>query len=462
MVITSFGRKGYDEYGLEFIQTFLEHTDHFLTVYHEGIPADAPQDPRICYIDMTQENHFLGFARKLYDADPIYSGAILNNGRKTYNYRFDAFKFFRKVWALKHYDENRTDDDLIVWLDADITFTRNMPHDLFSGLLKDAYVAYIGRGGGLHSECGAMIFNPAHTEHHTFYELYWRIYETGAFRMLDEFNDCYVFDFARELLQPPEVNLGRGCDPVHPFIFTRLGLYMDHKKGPERKQMGHSPEAHTETTSREENVSNGGERQAKKSIDLMKKDHVGRYKWAVGILNDYPKQKEVDVPSRKPIVVDAACGVGYGSKLLSEVSDIVFSYDISQDALDYANDYYKSDNNVFFEHDLTSSDALERADVVVSFETIEHVPDALSLLSKFKESASILIGSVPNEDVVAFNPIKHIHHFRHYTKQELNDLLTQSGYKVLKWATQYGHSHDGAEENKADGRTLLFVAEAVQ
>ncbi|MGB5474112.1 MAG: class I SAM-dependent methyltransferase, partial [Gammaproteobacteria bacterium] len=372
MVITSFSRNGYDEYGLEFIQTFLKHTDHDLTVYHEGLPEHAPADPRITYVNLTAQEHFLGFARKLYDADPMYSGAVMNGDSKAYNFRFDAFKFFRKVWALKHYDENRTNDDLIVWLDADITFTRGMPHDLFSDLLKDAYVAYIGRGGGLHSECGAMVFDPTHRDHGNFFELYWRIYETGAFRKLDEFHDSFVFDFIRDLVQPPEVNIGKGCDPVHPFVFTKLGLYMDHKKGPERKAQGHSPEANGQfsrpVTEYDLKVSNGGERQARPTMAQMKANHVERYKWASKQLNG------------AATVLDAACGVGYGSKLLAAGRDMVFAVDISEDAIAYGQQHYAADNVVFMQMDVTSEADLPVADAVVSLETIEHVPDSGALL----------------------------------------------------------------------------------
>ena len=245
MIITSFSRAGYDEYGREFLTTFLEHwPEQQCTVYHEGLPPDAPQDERLHYVDMTKQESFLAFAWELKEADPLYSGAMQRKDQKVYNYRFDAFKFFRKVWALKHYAETRATDDLFAWLDADIVFKRGIPDGFLRKLLKPGdYIAYIGRGSGMHSECGAMVFDPTSEHHETFFELYWRVYETGAFRYLVEWHDCMVLDFVHDLTRVPSTDLGKGCDPVHPFVFTKLGLYMDHKKGPERKAMGGSPES---------------------------------------------------------------------------------------------------------------------------------------------------------------------------------------------------------------------------
>lgn len=247
MIITSMSRQGYDDYGSNFISSFFEHCfDEMLTVYHEGLPPDPITNDRLSYVDMTKQQSFLQFARALHEADPMYKGAVRagKDDKIAYNYRFDAFKFFRKVWSLKHYDETRLGYSVFTWLDADIVFTKALPKGFFPGLLKDGdYVAYIGRGSGMHSECGAMVFDPNHSQHSEFFELYWRTYETGAFRYLVEWHDCMVFDFVRDLTRVPATNLGKGCDPIHPFVFTKFGLYMDHLKGPERKAMGQSPES---------------------------------------------------------------------------------------------------------------------------------------------------------------------------------------------------------------------------
>lgn len=450
MIITSFSRAGYDQYGKEFVTSFLEHwADESLIVYHEGLPDDIPRSARVEYADLTAFDSFLGFARKLHEADPLYQGVLQHGDKRIYNFRFDVFKFFRKVWALKHYSETRASDELFAWLDADIVFKRKVPDGFLKSQLKGKYLAFIGRGGGMHSECGAMIFDPAHSAHSDFFELYWRIFETGAFRRLDEWHDSFVFDFVRDLVQPPETNMGKGCDPVHPFVFTKFGLYMDHKKGPERKAQGFSPESALKPGQREAAVSNNGERQARPTIDAMKANHVERYKWAAARLREH----------KASTVMDAACGVGYGAKMLAEVSAQVYAVDSSAEALSYGQDHFADDRVFFVPADLNHPEALPAADAVVSLETIEHVEDSGALVRAFQSKAPVLIGSVPNQDVVPFDKKTHPFHYRHFTKTQLEQLLNGAGYRVTKWATQYDKVPGIVVDGKTDGMCLLFEAE---
>lgn len=463
MIITSFSRAGYDQYGKVFVDTFLEHwPDENLAVYHEGLPSDVVQDPRVTYVDMTRHNTFLTYARALHEADPLYKGVMRHGEQQIYNFRFDVFKFFRKVWALKHYDETRTSDELICWLDADIEFHKDLPAGFLKGLLKDAYLAYIGRGGGLHSECGAMIFNPLHPAHADFFEVYWRIFQSGAFRRLDEWHDSFVFDFVRDLIQPPEVNLGRGCDPLHPFVFTKFGLYMDHKKGPERKVLGYSPEAQQE---RDVRVSNRGERLARPTLAQMKPNHVKRYQWAAAAIKDMELDistiNDADKRVWRPDVLDAACGVGYGAQVLSGAAGAVYAVDLSEEALAYAQEHYAADNVFYLPADLEEPEALPAADVAVSLETIEHVTDSGRLVRAFADKCPVLIGSVPNQDVVPFSEDTHPFHYRHFTRVQLEQMLNGAGYRVTRWATQYDKVPGEVYDGKTDGMCLLFVAERV-
>ena len=75
----------------------------------------------------------------------------------------------------------------------------------------------------------------------------------------------------------------------------------------------------------------------------------------------------------KKKVVDAACGSGYGSSILSLVAAHVTGIDISESAISYANTRFSLANGEYKLGDL--SDMKEEADVIVSFETTEHLPD---------------------------------------------------------------------------------------
>jgi len=87
-------------------------------------------------------------------------------------------------------------------------------------------------------------------------------------------------------------------------------------------------------------------------------------------------------------VLDAACGVGYGSAYLARTARNVVGVDRSADALDYARSEYARPNVQFVEGDLFALPFPDRAfDVVCAFEAIEHLDDQRAFLS---EAARVL------------------------------------------------------------------------
>ena len=80
-------------------------------------------------------------------------------------------------------------------------------------------------------------------------------------------------------------------------------------------------------------------------------------------------------------VLDAACGEGYGSAVLGTVAASVVGVDIDKDAVAEAGRRYGRPPEVSFVEESCTALSLPDAsfDVVVSFETIEHVPDAVSM-----------------------------------------------------------------------------------
>jgi len=104
-----------------------------------------------------------------------------------------------------------------------------------------------------------------------------------------------------------------------------------------------------------------GERQIGQKLDDIEIKHVERYLFA----RDYCKDKDV---------LDAACGCGYGSNILSKEANTVLGVDYSQEAIDYAKKYWIAENISFRQFDLNFDlTPLGRFDVIVSFETIEHL-----------------------------------------------------------------------------------------
>lgn len=122
--------------------------------------------------------------------------------------------------------------------------------------------------------------------------------------------------------------------------------------------------------------------------------HVVRYLWASGFIKPGDR------------VLDAACGLGYGAHVIAESTgaESVLGIDGSDYAVDYATRSYADGSRVRFESGLLPQALARHADasfdVVVSFETLEHVADPPALLAEFRRlltPGGRVIVSVPND-----------------------------------------------------------------
>ena len=108
-------------------------------------------------------------------------------------------------------------------------------------------------------------------------------------------------------------------------------------------------------------------------------------------------------------VTDLACGVGYGTDILSECGALVVGIDLSAAAIRYAKKNYRGS---FQTGDLFSVNA--ETDVVVSFETVEHIPSSLetTMIHLLCLARRTLIASVPYMEPQGSNPFHHHHSLR--------------------------------------------------
>ena len=119
--------------------------------------------------------------------------------------------------------------------------------------------------------------------------------------------------------------------------------------------------------------------------------HIARYSFA----------KELCVGKR---VLDAACGEGYGSRLLANwgASEVV-GVDISAEAIASAQQHFSSPNVKFIQNDaetLPRHFELNSFDLIVSFETIEHVQDPELFLRNIRDllkPGGVVAISCPND-----------------------------------------------------------------
>jgi len=135
---------------------------------------------------------------------------------------------------------------------------------------------------------------------------------------------------------------------------------------------------------------------------LMYSEHVTRYLAALPL-----------VAGKR--VLDIASGSGYGTNLLAQSAAHVVGVDASQEAVTYATDVYGSDNSEFHVGDATSIPLADRSvDVVVSFETIEHLEDYRAFVAEVDRVLAddgVFLLSTPNDLEFVQDNHFHLHQF---------------------------------------------------
>lgn len=121
--------------------------------------------------------------------------------------------------------------------------------------------------------------------------------------------------------------------------------------------------------------------------------HKGRYEFATAL-------------DLGPLVLDCACGIGYGSRILARnPSRRVVGVDISAHAIAAASEGANPPNLEFLRADATDAKSLPGPfSAVVSFETIEHVPNPDEILAGFRAAlrpGGLLLISTPNGGITS-------------------------------------------------------------
>lgn len=174
----------------------------------------------------------------------------------------------------------------------------------------------------------------------------------------------------------------------------------------------------------------------KESHALRKAMHLNRYHYAASHIKSLKR--------KKGLILDLACGTGYGSNLMQKMTGYdVFGGDISTEAITYANKHYKNKSVSFAQTDLRKlKQKNNSSDFVVSFETIEHVPyddggvdNALDHIWRVLKPGGRLIMSSPNRLFTAimhgFN-MQNPYHFREFMPGEFGRLLERHKLKVVE------------------------------
>jgi len=171
-----------------------------------------------------------------------------------------------------------------------------------------------------------------------------------------------------------------------------------------------------------------GERFTPESVREIHYEHLHRYAFARALVADKH-------------VLDCACGEGYGSALLASAAQSVVGVDIDGRSIAHAQARYGAPINLKFQQASVTQLPFERAtfDVIVSFETIEHLAEQAEMLAEFRrvlKPNGILVLSSPDRD--AYNQLggeANEFHVRELNRLELADLL-KAQFSVVQWFGQ--------------------------
>lgn len=128
-------------------------------------------------------------------------------------------------------------------------------------------------------------------------------------------------------------------------------------------------------------------------------------------------------------LLDVACGVGYGTRLMADECGeqlTALGIDVAEEAIVYASEHYAQPGISFRAANAMDFEDPDGFDSVVSLETIEHLPDPVEFVDRIVgllRPRGILVVSVPITPSVDVNPF-HLHDF---TEVSFRRLFTQHG-----------------------------------
>ncbi len=180
-----------------------------------------------------------------------------------------------------------------------------------------------------------------------------------------------------------------------------------------------------------------------------RRQHLARYDWVAQWV-------------RGRQVVDAACGLGYGTIQLRQAGAAhVTGFDIDPETIALCRATAQDVDGVEFQTgDVTALPLNDKSiDVFVSFETLEHIqePDAfLTEIRRVVRPGGLFVCSTPNREL--FNPGTRIidrpmnpFHFREYDQEEFRNYLTKF-FSSAQWYGQSGYATGYVRRLAAVGR----------
>lgn len=172
-------------------------------------------------------------------------------------------------------------------------------------------------------------------------------------------------------------------------------------------------------------------------LDIYQKSHFKRYQFA---------KKNI---SKGDFCGDMACGTGYGTAILSKKAELAIGVDIDKKTINSIKRRYRKIRNLEFScSNLLDINYKSKFDVIISFETIEHLheKDIPILFNKFNQALKIngiIIFSVPYEQKESEEAIKLGFHLTfNIDENKILRWLSTSGFEKKDFLYQNYITHD--------------------
>lgn len=252
-VVTSCSAKGWAEYGREFVETFLRNWPadvdlHLVSeddIFRGAVPVEMQT---VLFWSLWPSSRMAETFAYRHLNNARAHGTVRINGdrgwsqKKTqrgYNFRYDAYRFAKKVFAIEVV-ASRVGRGRLFWVDADVRTFNTVPRDLLEKVLPNDYaLSCLDRGSSYHSECGFVGYNLDHDLTLPFIREFAALYASDQVFGLGEWHDSWVFDWLRRKTNVPTFAIPHNSRH-HPFVNSDLGHCMDHLKGA-RKDKGRTP-----------------------------------------------------------------------------------------------------------------------------------------------------------------------------------------------------------------------------
>ncbi len=184
------------------------------------------------------------------------------------------------------------------------------------------------------------------------------------------------------------------------------------------------------------------------------------------VMEHFHRYVDISQLVHNKVVLDAACGEGYGTNILSQYASKCVGIDISEEAIDNAKNKYQSNKISFTCASIANLPFEDHSfDVVVSFETIEHVEEDIQILflkevKRVLKEDGLFIISTPNKEIYSDrDQYKNEYHIKEFYKDEFIKFI-DTEFKFQKLYGQYiGETSTLIEEDISTQEIKLLIDE---